>query len=132
MPSFFYLVSGWYIIPIDPKWWFSFVTIMDFFSWRFKIIFVLLQDRQQQVKHLMPIKTYIAECLDKIQGVIRGILCIVLYSGFMKVINVFYSLLYSLFYVVLCYVICCDAQYPIDSVSLCMSRIVQRLICWSG
>ena len=31
------------------------------------------QDRQQQVKHLMPIKTYIAECLDKIQGVIRGI-----------------------------------------------------------
>ncbi len=62
----------------------------------------------------MPIKTYIAECLDKIQGVIRGILCIVLYSGFMKVINVFYSLLYSLFYVVLCYVICCDVQYPID------------------
>jgi hypothetical protein len=35
-------------------------------------MFVLLQDRQQQVKHLMPIKTYIAECLDKIQGVIRG------------------------------------------------------------
>ena len=33
---------------------------------------IVLQDRQQQVKHLMPIKTYIAECLDKIQGVIRG------------------------------------------------------------
>ena len=38
---------------------------------------LLSQDRQQQVKHLMPIKTYIAECLDKIQGVIRGTqLCI--------------------------------------------------------